>query len=181
MSASIQKQFIIKNKLTNRSNSYIVIDMDYENDKKKLMEIFHQRFKKYGLKITPQRTAVYQELIKTKNHPSAEIIYRKLYRKLPNISFDTVNRTLIMFSKIGIVNIVEGYGQPKRYDLDTDSHHHFRCMQCNKIIDFHSKEYDNISVPAEIQKQFTVFNKKVVLEGLCDRCKKKGLSKEVLS
>ena len=142
-----------------------------ENNTK--MNIFYRRSKEHGLKITPQRTAIYQELLKAKDHPSADIIYRKIVKKLPNISFDTVNRTLLTFSKIGITNIVEGYGQPKRYDPDLDTHHHFRCTHCNKIIDFHNEDYDNLIVPQELQQPFAVFSKKVVLEGLCDLCKKK--------
>lgn len=147
--------------------------MDYKPDKNEMMENFYLHAKKHGLKITPQRIAIYQELLKAKDHPSADIIYRRLVKKIPNISFDTVNRTLLTFSEIGVAHIVEGYGQPKRYDPDLNTHHHFRCNQCNRIVDFRNKAYDNISVPGEIQKQFTVFNKKVVLEGLCDRCIKK--------
>ena len=145
--------------------------MESKLDKKGMMDIFYHRAKEHGLKITPQRTAIYQELLKAKDHPSADIIYKRLVKKIPNISFDTVNRTLLTFSQIGIANIVEGYGQPKRYDPNIDTHHHFRCIQCNNIIDFHNKAYDNLIVPREIQKQFTVFHKKVVLEGLCDQCK----------
>jgi Fur family peroxide stress response transcriptional regulator len=136
-----------------------------------MMNIFYQRSREHGLKITPQRTAIYQELIKAKDHPSADDIYNRIVKKIPNISFDTVNRTLLTFSRIGITNVVEGYGQAKRYDPDMDIHHHFRCIQCGSIIDFHSREFDNITVPEEINKQFTVINKKVVLEGLCSKCR----------
>lgn len=146
--------------------------MDIETVKNEMMDIFYQRTKKNGLKITPQRTAIYQELLKAKDHPSADMIYKRLVKKYPNISFDTVNRTLLTFSKIGIVNIVEGYGQSKRYDPDIDIHHHFRCIKCNNIIDFHNEDYDNIAIPKEISKQFTVINKKVVLEGLCNKCRR---------
>ena len=149
--------------------------MDSKSDKKEMLESFYLRSKEHGIKITPQRTAIYQELLNAKDHPSADSIYKRLIKKIPNISFDTVNRTLLTFSKMGIVNIVEGYGQPKRYDPALDTHHHFRCTQCNRIIDFHNKAYDKISVPEEIQKRFSVFNKKVVLEGLCDRCNKNTL------
>jgi Fur family transcriptional regulator, peroxide stress response regulator len=137
------------------------------------LDMYYQRSKEHGLKITPQRTIIYQELLKAKDHPTADDIYRRIVKKIPNISFDTVNRTLLTFSKIGITNIVEGYGQPKRYDPDIDTHHHFRCIQCNSIIDFYSKEYDNINVPEELQKQFLVTNKKVILEGLCTKCRKR--------
>jgi Fur family transcriptional regulator, peroxide stress response regulator len=143
-----------------------------KSEEKAMMAVFFKRSRDNGLKITPQRAAIYQELLKAKDHPSADVIYKRIIKKIPNISFDTVNRTLLTFSKIGITNIVEGYGQPKRYDPDMDVHHHFRCIQCGSIIDYHSKEYDNITVPEEINKQFTVISKKVVLEGLCSKCRK---------
>ena len=106
--------------MTNKNNSYIVIYMNEKLERKEMMDIFYRRSKEHGLKITPQRTAIYQELLKAKDHPSADIIYKRLVKKIPNISFDTVNRTLLTFSKIGIANIVEGYGQPKRYDPDIE-------------------------------------------------------------
>jgi Fur family peroxide stress response transcriptional regulator len=136
------------------------------------LDFFYSRSKENGLKITPQRTAIYQELLKAKDHPSADDIYNRIVKKIPNISFDTVNRTLLTFSKIGITNVVEGYGQPKRYDPDMNTHHHFRCIQCNSIIDFNNKDYDNITVPEELNRQFSVIRKKVVLEGLCSKCRK---------
>jgi Fur family transcriptional regulator, peroxide stress response regulator len=147
--------------------------MDTKVEEKEMMAVFFKRSRDNGLKITPQRYAIYQELIKAKDHPSADIIYKRIIKKIPNISFDTVNRTLLTFSKIGITNIVEGYGQPKRYDPDMHAHHHFRCIQCNSIIDFHNKDYDNIAVSEDIKKQFTVINKKVVLEGFCNKCRKR--------
>jgi Fur family peroxide stress response transcriptional regulator len=139
---------------------------------KEMIDMFHIKSKEHGLKITPQRTLIYKELLKAIDHPSADTIYKRLVKKIPNISFDTVNRTLLTFSKIGITKIVEGYGQPKRYDPDIEPHHHFRCIKCNRIIDFQNKEYDNITVPEELQKKFLVTDKKVVLEGFCDKCRR---------
>ena len=138
------------------------------------MHEYHRRSKERGLKITPQRTIIVEELLKAKDHPTAEDIYRRVVSKIPNISFDTVNRTLLTFSKIGIARVVEGYGQAKRYDPDMDIHHHFRCIQCGRIIDFHNKAYDDMAVPEEIRRRFTVISKKVVLEGRCWKCAKKG-------
>lgn len=147
--------------------------MDIKFQKNGMMDIFYQRSKEHRLKITPQRTAIYEELLKAKDHPTADVIYKRIVKKIPNISFDTVNRTLLTFSKVGIVNVVEGYGQPKRYDPDIDIHHHFRCIKCNNIIDFYNKKYDDIKVPEEMSKKFTVINKKVVLEGFCNKCRRR--------
>ncbi len=38
---------------------------------------FIQRSKDLGIKVTPQRTAIYRELASTDQHPSTEIIYKK--------------------------------------------------------------------------------------------------------
>lgn len=135
-----------------------------------LMSAFREKCRQQGLKITPQRTAVYSELTKSKDHPGAADIFKKVRRIFPGISFDTVNRTLATFSEIGMISIVEGYGEPKRFDSDTQSHHHFRCLKCNKIVDFHSKAFDRIRIPEKVGKRFRVLNKRVVLEGICDRC-----------
>jgi Fur family peroxide stress response transcriptional regulator len=137
-----------------------------------VLDLFSWTSKQYGLKITPQRTAIVQELLKAKDHPTADDIYQRIVKKIPNISFDTVNRTLLTFSKIGLIKVVEGYGQAKQYDPDLGPHHHFRCIRCGRIIDFHNEDYDNIAVPPEISNRFTVTDKKVVLEGFCGQCGK---------
>lgn len=133
-------------------------------------ELFRRKSREFGLKITPQRVAVFQELLKAKDHPTADDIYKRIVKRIPNISFDTVNRTLSTFAAIGLTKVVEGYGQAKRYDPDMGAHHHFRCVRCACIIDFQNKDYDDIAVPAEIGERFTVTGKKVVLEGLCGKC-----------
>jgi Fur family peroxide stress response transcriptional regulator len=140
------------------------------------VDLFWRKAKECGLKITPQRTAIFQELLRAKDHPTADDIFKRIVRKIPNISFDTVNRTLSTFSTIGLAKVVEGYGQAKRYDPDLGAHHHFRCVRCGGIIDFCCKDYDDIAVPAEIGERFTVTGKKVVLEGLCGACGKEDNS-----
>lgn len=132
-----------------------------------------QKLKKANLKITLQRVAILGELADNKNHPTADAIYQKIKQKLPNISFDTVNRTLIAFAKSGVVGRAEGQGGAKRYDPMTAPHHHFHCVMCNKIIDFINKDYDSIKLPVSIKKKHQVLGQKIVLEGICQDCKKK--------
>lgn len=123
------------------------------------------------MKITPQRTAIYKELLKAKDHPSADMLYKRVRKVFPNISFDTVYRTLLSFSEIGIADVVEGYGEPKRFDPDIRNHHHFRCMKCGKIKDLGIALLEDIRIPEEISKDITVIRKKLIIEGLCKDCK----------
>lgn len=131
---------------------------------------FRETCKQHKLKVTPQRFAIYEILQDAKNHPTADIIFKKVRGKFPHISFDTVNRTLLTFARIGIIKPVEGYGEPKRFDTNTDTHHHFRCIRCNNIIDFSDSTYDNIDAPESIKIRHTVLDKKVLLEGICHSC-----------
>ena len=43
-----------------------------------------------GYKVTPQRLAVYEALSKTKEHPSAEMLFATLQPNYPSMSFATV-------------------------------------------------------------------------------------------
>jgi Fur family peroxide stress response transcriptional regulator len=142
--------------------------------KSEKIKIISEKLKKVGLKVTPQRIAILQEILFNHNHPSTDQVYQKVHNKYPNISFDTVNRTLITLSQKGTLKVVEGYGLPKKYDPNTGPHHHFQCIQCHTIIDFQNPTYDAIDVPRELQDKYQIIRKKVVLEGLCDKCRKKG-------
>lgn len=143
------------------------------NVKDNSLDLFRKKCRENKLKITPQRIVIYRELLKSKNHPHAEVLYKRVKKIIPDISLDTVNRTLLTFSKIGLVKNVEGYGDPRRYEPDLNNHHHFRCVNCNSIIDFEYKPYDDMPVPPGIKKEFRVTDKKVLLEGYCDKCLKK--------
>jgi len=135
---------------------------------------FIEYFKKMGLKITPQRCAVYRELIQAKSHPTAEEMFQTVRREFPNISYDTVNRTLLKFAEIGLVDTVKSGGGPRRFDPVMDNHHHFHCVKCGNITDFRSEEYSSLGIPDEIQDGCIVFTKRIVLNGICKECRKKG-------
>jgi len=143
------------------------------NLKNDSIDFYREKCKENNLKVSPQRIVIYKELLKSKDHPNAEVLFNRVKNIFPDISLDTVNRTLLTFSKIGIVSIVEGYGEPRRYDPDIENHHHFRCVNCNNIIDFDYSPYENINAPEKINKEFIVLNKKVLLEGYCNKCRKR--------
>jgi len=137
------------------------------------MDDFRVRCRQMGLKVTPQRTAVYRALLQTNEHPSAEMVFRGVRRALPSISLDTVNRALATLTDIGVAFAVEGSGDAKRYDANMETHQHFKCIKCKRIVDFHFEPFDQIDVPTCIRGKFTVLKRTVYFEGLCERCSKK--------
>ena len=134
------------------------------------VESFERKCRRAGLKVTPQRIAVYKVLAGTNEHPCAESVFQQVKKLIPNISLDTVNRTLLTLNRIGVAFIVEGSGDPKRFDANLYDHQHFKCIKCKKIIDFHHRLFDNIKVPPSLAKRFKVLRKTVYLEGICRSC-----------
>ena len=131
---------------------------------------FREKCHENGLRVTPQRLAIFRLIHKSEEHPNTDIVFRKIRKRFSNISFDTVNRTLLSFARIGIMKVVEGYGNPKRFDPRLETHHHFHCVRCNRIIDFQEISIENLEIPDSIAKEHTVIDKKLVLEGICNRC-----------
>ena len=142
-----------------------------EDPTEEKLRFFESLCREHSLSITPQRVAIYKELISSEEHPSAVTIFNKVREYYSNISLDTVNRTLLTFHKIGLAKIVESTGEPKRFDPNLEPHHHFRCIGCGEIIDFRDEFYDALEIPAEIKEKFVVLEKKVHLEGFCDHCR----------
>jgi Fur family transcriptional regulator, peroxide stress response regulator len=136
------------------------------------LETFYGLCMQKGLKITPQRIEVYKTLVSCSDHPSVEAIYKKVKQVLPNISFDTVNRTLNTLNDIGAAFLVAG-DNVKRFDGNLEYHHHFKCIKCRNIIDFKSNEFENIKVPEKVGQMFKVLRATVYAEGLCPACLEK--------
>lgn len=154
-----------------KNYSYIIIDMT-QKDSSELLQILREKCSLHNLKLTPQRMAIFEVLSASADHPSADNIYQKIRKTFPSLSFDTVNRTLLTFSKIGLTRVVEGRGDPKRFDPNFLPHHHFRCTRCGTIEDIYHESFDHLEIPEILKKQYHILDKKVVLEGLCEKCRK---------
>jgi Fur family peroxide stress response transcriptional regulator len=153
--------------------------MDVRSLNNKVFE-FENRCRQAGLKVTPQRIEIFKALLLTDSHPTAEDVFRMVRKHLHSISLDTVNRTLLTMAQIGAAFVVEGTGQPRRFDGGLEDHQHFLCIQCGKVIDFHHEPFDNIQLPQELEGKYKVLRKTVYLEGLCEECKNTSIPTTLL-
>ncbi len=137
-------------------------------DVKERLELFVEKCKEKKLKITPQRIAVYEVLLRSREHPTVEEIYNQIKEKYPYVSMATVYRTVEILENIGLVKKVCYWGNSTRYDANLEEHHHFICLRCGIIRDVHLN--GNLSLPEEIDG-FTVHSIAVNMYGLCPSCK----------
>jgi len=86
-------------------------------------------------RMTKQKRVILDVLKATKTHPTADWVYEKVKKKIPNISLGTVYRNLnILKSQGEIIELCYGKGF-SRYDGNASEHYHFTCDSCGKVLD----------------------------------------------
>ena len=106
-------------------------------------EEIRQILKDYGLKVTPQRLAVYEALC-VLGHPYADDIANHVRQTNPSISVATIYNTLEHFKKKNLLFKVETCHDKMRYDAGMHKHYHICDPLNDKIIDFADPELDEI-------------------------------------
>jgi Fe2+ or Zn2+ uptake regulation protein len=123
--------------------------------------------KNHGIKPSYQRIKIFEYLIKYKNHPTVDTIYRELVNKIPTLSRTTVYNTLKLFVEQNVAIIINIEDNELRYDADVSKHGHFKCDKCGKIYDF-NVNFDNINL--EEIKKFKIHEYHFYLKGICNNC-----------
>lgn len=139
------------------------------------MKDIAQLLRSKGLKVTPQRIAIYTMLMNTKEHPNAEIIYKTLEPTNPTMSLATVYKTLDFFKATGLIqelNVGEGCS---RYDANADCHPHVVCTQCGNVFDLEIEGLSNLREKIADQTDFDLQSEQLFFYGTCPNCKKNNV------
>jgi Fur family transcriptional regulator, peroxide stress response regulator len=132
-------------------------------------EAIVQRLKGKGLRITPQRFAVYANLLHRDDHPTADQILQDLNGDAPRSSQATVYSALQALQEVGLIREVLLESGVCRYDANVDPHHHFRCRVCGTIVDLPWDSFTPIDL-SQLVAPVTADAYEVIVQGHCDRC-----------
>ncbi len=105
---------------------------------------FVHNLKEKGLKVTPQRVAIYEAIVKLKNHPTAENVIEYIKKNHPNISVGTVYKVLDSLVANAILRKVKTEKDIMRYDAILTNHHHLYCSETERIEDFEDENLNQI-------------------------------------
>jgi Fur family peroxide stress response transcriptional regulator len=125
-----------------------------------------------GFRITPQRIAIVEYLLKTEEHPSAEHIHKIVQKKYPMVSLSTVYKTLDLLREKKLVNEIKVEGET-RFDAHTDEHINLVCMNCGKIDDIDEDSLKEIQAKAARKSKYVILKSNFELFGYCNNCKSK--------
>lgn len=128
-----------------------------------------QILKSKQLRVTPQRFAVYANLLGRTDHPTAEQILTDLNQDAPQSSQATVYSSLQALQGAGLVREVLLEEGVCRYDANVMPHHHFRCHCCGAIEDIPWDQFKGVDL-SQLRSGLTVQGYEITVHGLCDRC-----------
>lgn len=131
-----------------------------------------QRLRDQGWRLTAQRRVVAEVLAGEHIHLTADEVFTRAQRVLPEISLATVYNTLNELVDMGeVVEISTGDG-PKRYDPNTTaSHHHLYCVGCGALRDVNPEGADRLALRATEQHGFEMLDVDIVFRGRCPDCR----------
>jgi Fur family transcriptional regulator, peroxide stress response regulator len=125
-----------------------------------------------GLKLTPQRFAVLDFLVRSREHPTADQIGAALNRRFPRASRATVYNTLNALRDAGLVHEVYMDDAVARFDANLDDHHHFVCRLCGKLEDVPVAEVGELLPALKHARGHRVESYEIVMRGVCVGCQK---------
>lgn len=105
-----------------------------------------QDLKKAGLKVTAPRLKILRLLEESvEHHFGAEDIYRRLNDSGEEVGLATVYRVLAQFEHAGLVTRHNFEGGRAVYELNDGKHHdHMVCMETGKVVEFVSRDIEEL-------------------------------------
>ena len=138
----------------------------------KILEKFKTRLRKEGKKVTPQRIAIFEEIIKDMGHRESEEIFLAIKNRNMYVSRATLYRTLdILVQNNFIRKLSLGDGRA-RYESKLDSHHHDHmiCNSCGQIIEYVDYEIEKLQEIVAKKYDFILKSHVHQLFGICKEC-----------
>jgi Fe2+ or Zn2+ uptake regulation protein len=127
-------------------------------------------FREQGLRVTPQRQAIFRLLDGDVSHPTVESLFDRARVEMPTISLKTVYQTVHDLEALGEVRVLDlGTGSVRVDPNVEDDHHHLLCTTCGRVRDL-PVAFTGLNVPLRHRRDFTVDDVQVIFRGHCDNC-----------
>ncbi len=129
-----------------------------------------ERLATSGFRFTAQRRCVYDVLLAKRDHPTAEEIYSRAKKAMPEISHATVYNCLDALVECGLARQVQLERGAARFCPNMEEHCHYFCDECGEVFD--------VMLPANgallpQPKGFQVDHYDIAAHGLCAECARK--------
>lgn len=135
-----------------------------------------QKFEKYladaGLTLSKGRSKVFDEVMRSHGHFTAEELASICSKKKPAVSRATVYRSLRQLLEAGVIRETAFGDKHHHFEhvYDEKPHHHAQCVRCHAFIEFPDLHEDKVYRPILEKQGFKILGHEMHFYGICRKC-----------
>ena len=136
--------------------------------------LFQAYLKRHGLKFTPERRDLFDEIFKRHEHFEADELLFRMKQRGRKISRATIYRGLELLIAAGVVGRVRVGDEGFLYErLHAGEHHdHMICLGCGKIIEFFEPKIEELQDRVCAKAGFRAVTHSHHIRGFCRDCRR---------
>jgi len=129
--------------------------------------------RKKGYKATTQRIAICRFALSSREHPTAQGIYRKIKTLHPTVSLATVYKTLQVLRQLNLVQELAFPQGETRFDSNLIPHVNVACLRCGSVTDVNDRAVQDVVARVASKARFAVTRERFDIYGICEKCARK--------
>jgi Fur family transcriptional regulator, peroxide stress response regulator len=130
-----------------------------------------------GFKVTPQRIAICEYVLSSKDHPTTDMVYTEMKRKYPTVSLATIYQTLHLLTKIGLLQELNSNYGISRYDPKTSPHINIFCKNCGVVEDCEAEDIKRHWSKIVDSLGFEPVGQRIDVYRYCDKCRTESITR----
>ena len=137
------------------------------------IDAFLAYLRDHNLPVTAQRQAIAEVVLCSDRHVSADEIEQELWARGAAVGTATIYRTLDVMVRSGLV-VERDFGEGfRRFEpaRDEPNHEHLICTVCGRVVEFREERLERMTMLLAEQHDFDRQRHKLVIEGVCGRCR----------
>jgi len=141
---------------------------------KSAIEVFREFSRKKGLRNTPERETIIEEIFSSHDHFDVDELYLRLKNNKKKISKPSIYRLIPYLLESGLIQ--QAYFEDGHFYYEHiygHKHHcHLRCIGCGKTVEFTENTLKEVEDKLAGKYGFLVKGHKLEVFGYCSECKK---------
>ena len=136
--------------------------------------IFAAHMEQHGLRKTPERFAILEEIYRRNDHFDAETLYNEMLRQQYRVSRATVYNTLELLLTCDLVSRLQFGKNQAQYEKSYGykQHDHIICVDCKKVVEFCDPRIQQIQSMMGELLNFRITHHSLQMYGICGTCQK---------